>query len=115
MVRRSSTTDGPSSHSGLSTGDGWGIVLKVNTPLLLFAQAQSLLTRTRLILTKGDNNAVDDTALYPEGQSFVYRENVVGLVRGYIPYVGWTSLQLKESPLILYIVVAVLFAVGMVS
>ncbi|KAK4868842.1 hypothetical protein LT330_006451 [Penicillium expansum] len=27
----------------------------------------------------GDNNAVDDTALYPEGQSFVYRENVVGL------------------------------------
>ena len=76
---------------------------------------QSVLTRTRqLILTKGDNNAVDDTALYPEGQSFVYRENVVGLVYGYVPYVGWTSLWLKESPLTLYIVTTVLFAVGMV-
>lgn len=38
----------------------------------------------------------------------------MGLVRGYVPYVGWTSLRLKESPLMLYIVVAVLFAVGMV-
>ncbi|GAT26317.1 microsomal signal peptidase 18 kDa subunit [Aspergillus luchuensis] len=28
----------------------------------------------------GDNNAVDDTALYPKGQQFVYLENVVGLV-----------------------------------
>ena len=110
MVRRSSTTNGPSSDSGLSTGDGWGFVLKVYPPLLLFA----LIRTTQFILTKGDNNAVDDTALYPEGQSFVYRENVVGLVRGYIPYVGCTSLRLKESPLILYIVVALLFAVGVV-
>lgn len=31
-------------------------------------------------MTKGDNNAVDDTALYPEGHSFVYCENVVELV-----------------------------------
>ncbi|KAF7590289.1 hypothetical protein BBP40_003026 [Aspergillus hancockii] len=66
----------------------------------------------QLIMTKGDNNAVDDTPLYPEGQSFVYRENVVGLVRGYVPCVGWISLWLKESPIVLYVVTAVLLVVG---
>ncbi|EIT80580.1 hypothetical protein AFCA_004908 [Aspergillus flavus] len=69
----------------------------------------------QLILTKGDNNAVDDTTLYPEGQEFVYRENVVGLVRGYVPYVGWISLWLKESPLFLYIIMTVLVVLGVVS
>ncbi|KAG2022029.1 hypothetical protein GB937_004123 [Aspergillus fischeri] len=32
------------------------------------------------------------------GQGFVYRENVVGLVRGYVPYVGWLSLLVKDVP-----------------
>ncbi|EAW22746.1 putative signal peptidase I [Aspergillus fischeri NRRL 181] len=50
------------------------------------------------ILTKGDNNALDDSSLYPAGQGFVYRENVVGLVRGYVPYVGWLSLLVKDVP-----------------
>lgn len=79
-------------------------------------QVQSVFTRTRqLILTKGDNNAVDDTTLYPEGQEFVYRENIVGLVRGYVPYVGWISLWLKESPLFLYMITTVLVVLGVVS
>ncbi|KAE8132834.1 hypothetical protein BDV38DRAFT_274837 [Aspergillus pseudotamarii] len=69
----------------------------------------------QLILTKGDNNAVDDTMLYPEGQEFVHRENVVGLIRGYVPYVGWISLWLKESPLILYIITFVFVVLGVVS
>ncbi|KAH9232047.1 hypothetical protein K456DRAFT_1797713, partial [Colletotrichum gloeosporioides 23] len=42
----------------------------------------------RLIMTKGDNNKVDDVALYPFGQTYVRQGQVVGLVRGYIPYVG---------------------------
>lgn len=116
MVRWLSTTDGPSSDSGLSTGSGWGFALEVCPPLLLFVQVQSVFTRTRqLILTKGDNNAVDDTTLYPEGQEFVYRENIVGLVRGYVPYVGWISLWLKESPLFLYMITTVLVVLGVVS
>jgi signal peptidase len=50
------------------------------------------------VLTKGDNNALDDSSLYPTGQRFVYRENVVGLVRGYVLYVGWLSLLVKDTP-----------------
>ncbi|KAF1996267.1 putative signal peptidase I [Amniculicola lignicola CBS 123094] len=45
----------------------------------------------QLILTKGDNNEVDDRVMYPLGREFVFRE-VIGLVRGYIPYLGWLSL-----------------------
>ncbi|KAK2750562.1 Signal peptidase complex catalytic subunit SEC11-like protein 2 [Colletotrichum kahawae] len=44
--------------------------------------------RERLILTKGDNNEINDVAIYPFGQTHVRQDQVVGLVRGYIPYVG---------------------------
>ena len=66
-------------------------------------------------MTKGDNNAVEDTGIYPEGQQFVYREDIVGLVYGYIPHVGWMSLWLKETPFILCIVTVTLIVVGVAS
>lgn len=50
------------------------------------------------ILTKGDNNPIDDRSLYPLGQAFVGREEIVGLVRGYIPCVGWITIALSENP-----------------
>ena len=50
------------------------------------------------ILTKGDNNDVDDTALYPPGQGYVDRSEIVGSVRGYIPYVGYITVILSERP-----------------
>ncbi|KAH8697146.1 hypothetical protein BGW36DRAFT_341050 [Talaromyces proteolyticus] len=49
----------------------------------------------QLILTKGENNVIDDVALYPGGRPFVYREEIVGVVRGYLPGVGWVALALK--------------------
>ncbi len=36
------------------------------------------------LLTKGDNNAVDDRALYNRGQMWLTRENIVGRARGYV-------------------------------
>ncbi|KAF6795349.1 Signal peptidase complex catalytic subunit SEC11-like protein 2 [Colletotrichum sojae] len=50
------------------------------------------------ILTKGYNNDRTDEALYPLGQTYVYREQVIGLVRGYVPYVGWITLAAQEMP-----------------
>ncbi|KAL4922573.1 hypothetical protein BDW62DRAFT_196577 [Aspergillus aurantiobrunneus] len=47
------------------------------------------------ILTKGDNNAIDDRFMYLPGQSFAPREDVVGLVWGYVPKLGWASLVLQ--------------------
>jgi hypothetical protein len=38
----------------------------------------------QLVLTKGDNNPVDDIALY-RGLKYLERKHVVGKVRGYVP------------------------------
>lgn len=40
------------------------------------------------ILTKGDNNVFDDVTLYPPGQLFVNREEIVGLVKGFFRVLG---------------------------
>lgn len=51
------------------------------------------------LLTKGDNNAADDTELYAMGQSFLNRkEDVIGSVAGYIPFVGYVTILLSEYP-----------------
>jgi len=52
-----------------------------------------------MMLTKGDNNAADDTELYAPGQRFLNRdEDVIGNVIGYIPAVGYVTIMLSEHP-----------------
>lgn len=51
------------------------------------------------LLTKGDNNAADDTELYARGQNFLNRkEDVIGSVVGYVPFVGYVTILLSEYP-----------------
>ncbi|KAI9726152.1 MAG: Signal peptidase complex catalytic subunit [Chrysothrix sp. TS-e1954] len=51
------------------------------------------------LLTKGDNNALDDTELYASGQRFLSRgKDVIGSVVGYIPFVGYGTILLSEYP-----------------
>lgn len=51
------------------------------------------------LLTKGDNNAADDTELYARGQNYLDRQkDVVGSVMGYIPFVGYVTILLSEYP-----------------
>jgi signal peptidase len=51
------------------------------------------------LLTKGDNNLADDTELYAAGQSFLNRkEDVIGSVVGFIPFVGYVTILLSEHP-----------------
>ncbi|KEQ92978.1 hypothetical protein AUEXF2481DRAFT_100186 [Aureobasidium subglaciale EXF-2481] len=51
------------------------------------------------LLTKGDNNAADDTELYARGQDFLTRKtDVVGSVVGYVPFVGYVTILLAEYP-----------------
>ncbi|KAI2638975.1 putative signal peptidase [Hypomontagnella submonticulosa] len=52
----------------------------------------------QLVMTKGDNNDHTDVALYPPGQTYVYRDQIIGLVRAYVPYVGWLSILSSEIP-----------------
>jgi signal peptidase I len=51
------------------------------------------------LLTKGDNNLADDTELYARGQDYLDRkEDIIGSVVGYIPFVGYVTILLSEHP-----------------
>jgi signal peptidase len=40
----------------------------------------------------------DDTELYAKGQDFIEREDIIGSVVGYIPFVGYVTILLSENP-----------------
>ncbi len=50
------------------------------------------------LLTKGDNNAGDDTELYARGQDYLERQDIIGSVIGYVPFVGYVTIMLSEHP-----------------
>ncbi|PKS06716.1 hypothetical protein jhhlp_006790 [Lomentospora prolificans] len=50
------------------------------------------------LLTKGDNNVGDDTELYAKGQDYLEREDIIGSVVGYFPFVGYVTILLSEYP-----------------
>lgn len=66
----------------------------VNSPT---PQDDGLISGRQLLLTKGDNNILDDSLIYPEGQEYISRDEVVGFVRFYVPLVGWPVI-LAQSP-----------------
>jgi signal peptidase len=49
-------------------------------------------------LTKGDNNNADDKELYARGQEFLVKEDIIGSVVGYVPFVGYVTILLSEHP-----------------
>ncbi|CAH0473104.1 unnamed protein product [Peronospora belbahrii] len=59
-------------------------------------------------LTKGDNNNVDDRGLYAYGQSWLDREDIVGIARASIPYAGMLTILLNDYPLFKYLLVGVM-------
>ncbi|KAF7358128.1 Signal peptidase complex catalytic subunit SEC11 [Mycena venus] len=56
---------------------------------------------SRFFLTKGDNNDVDDIPLY-KGLERLESKHIVGKVRGIIPFVGYVSILVNESPRLRY-------------
>lgn len=54
--------------------------------------------KKQLLLTKGDNNPVDDLGLYAYGQSYLNKEkDIVGTVWGYFPMVGYITILISEN------------------
>ncbi|ORZ39987.1 hypothetical protein BCR44DRAFT_78469 [Catenaria anguillulae PL171] len=52
-------------------------------------------------LTKGDYNKADDRGIYAEsqpGKLWLTRSEVVGVVKGYVPYVGYLTIFMNENP-----------------
>jgi signal peptidase len=60
------------------------------------------------ILTKGDNNRGDDTALYSEGQRWLTKKDIVGRVKGYLPWLGYVTVVMSDYPILKVILLAAL-------
>ncbi|CAO3653514.1 unnamed protein product [Mucor hiemalis] len=60
------------------------------------------------ILTKGDNNHRDDRVLYDRRQMWIHRDNVVGKVRGFMPYVGMVTILMNDYPWMKFALLGVL-------
>jgi signal peptidase len=55
-------------------------------------------SKKQLLLTKGDNNPVDDLGLYAYGQNYLNKErDIIGTVKGYFPYVGYVTILITEN------------------
>jgi signal peptidase len=50
------------------------------------------------LLTKGDNNPVDDRGLYNPGQLWIKQSDIVGKVKGFLPLVGMITIVLNDYP-----------------
>eukprot|EP00408_Alexandrium_pacificum_P009194 CAMPEP_0171232476 /NCGR_PEP_ID=MMETSP0790-20130122/40428_1 /TAXON_ID=2925 /ORGANISM="Alexandrium catenella, Strain OF101" /LENGTH=181 /DNA_ID=CAMNT_0011698713 /DNA_START=70 /DNA_END=615 /DNA_ORIENTATION=- len=57
------------------------------------------------LLTKGDNNQVDDRGLYAHRQLFIGRKEVMGRAQGFLPYVGMVTIWLNDYPWLKYILI----------
>merc|ERR1719183_1058064 len=57
------------------------------------------------LLTKGDNNRVNDRGLYSDGQLWLERQDVLGRAKGSLPYVGMVTILLNDYPKLKYVLV----------
>ncbi|EMD37033.1 hypothetical protein CERSUDRAFT_51338 [Gelatoporia subvermispora B] len=55
------------------------------------------LAQEQLLLTKGDNNHIDDIELY-QGLEWLERKHIIGKVRGFLPYVGYVTIAMNDFP-----------------
>ncbi|KAJ7956676.1 Signal peptidase I [Quillaja saponaria] len=60
------------------------------------------------ILTKGDNNDIDDINLYAPGQRWLLQHHIMGRAVGFLPYAGWITIIITEKPLLKYILIGAL-------
>ncbi|KAJ3170461.1 Signal peptidase complex catalytic subunit S11A [Irineochytrium annulatum] len=65
-------------------------------------------TGQQYILTKGDNNRVDDRGLYNPHQMWIREKDVVGRVKGFLPYVGMITIVLNDYPQLKVLLLVVL-------
>jgi len=60
------------------------------------------------LLTKGDNNRVDDRGLYAPGQLWLKREDILGRAVGTLRYIGMVTIALNDYPLLKYVLLGMM-------
>jgi signal peptidase len=71
---------------------------------LMIKQDMKYDIRKYYLLTKGDNNPIDDRGLYPRGQVWIHHQDILGFITGYCPYVGYVTIVMNDYPLVKYAV-----------
>ena len=61
-----------------------------------------------LILTKGDNNRIDDRTLYAPGQNWLKKEDILGRAVGTLRYVGMVTIYLNDYPALKFVLVGLM-------
>lgn len=75
---------------------------------LMIKQDMKYDERKYYLLSKGDNNSVDDRGLYPRGQLWIHKEDVLGWIEAYCPYVGYVTILMNDNPPLKYAVLFIL-------
>ncbi|CAK4504235.1 unnamed protein product [Aphanomyces euteiches] len=65
-------------------------------------------TAHRFYLTKGDDNNAFDRGIYAPGQLWLQHEDIVGVARGFIPYLGYVNIVLNDYPLLKVLTIGIL-------
>lgn len=60
------------------------------------------------LLTKGDNNPVDDRGLYNPGQFWLAKDDIMGRAFGFLPHLGMVTIALTDYPILKYVMVGVM-------
>jgi signal peptidase I len=60
------------------------------------------------MLTKGDNNEADDRGIYNQGQEYISRQDIMGVVKGYLPYVGLLTILMNDFPQLKFVCLGLL-------
>lgn len=60
------------------------------------------------VLTKGDNNRVDDRGLYAPGQLWLEREDILGRAKGTLRYLGMVTIILNDYPILKYVLIGIM-------
>lgn len=83
-------------------------VIRVHEPRNKTTDITGLDPNRFYLLTKGDNNRVDDRGLYPRGHLWLRPEHIVGRVRGYMPGVGRVTILMNEMPYLKFALLGIL-------
>lgn len=75
---------------------------------LMIKQDMKYDERGYYLLTKGDNNSVDDRALYPGMQTWIHKSDLLGFIEAYCPYIGYVTIMMNDYPMLKYSVLLIL-------
>ncbi len=59
-------------------------------------------------LTKGDNNEINDRGLYEKRQLWLSKNNLMGRIKGFMPYIGILTILLNDYPTLKWVVLGLM-------